>query len=249
MSNDSGESPGRLASFFDRNSWWWVAATIVIIIPLGLVLILALPSSKDDPAPTGPDSAPPPAPLSSPAPNPSGGPTDATGWDDLGCNGTKGSTETPTLPPKAAWEPVGAGVAPTSADYGPTQVSGYVRTCFQHSPTGALFAALNIVSAIAVAPSAERAAVLEAGMTPGAYRDEAMDTPAGELGWKIAAFHVEGCSAERCNLVLVVAAKGAFGTLNVPLVWTAGDWRVDGTRNAGGGGIDSIPPGYVSWGA
>ncbi|UUW93022.1 hypothetical protein [Pimelobacter simplex] len=223
---------------------------VVIIIPLGLVLILVLPSSKDDPARTGgPDPAPPPAPLSSPAPNPSDGGTAATGWNDLGCNGTKGSTETPTLPPKATWEPVGAAVAPSSADYGPSEVSGFVRTCYQHSPTGALFAALNIVSAIAAAPSAERTAVIEAGMTAGEYRDEALSAPPGELGWKIAAFHVEGCSAERCNLVLVVSAKGSFGTLNVPLIWAAGDWRVDGTRNAGGGGLESVPPGYVSWGA
>lgn len=246
--SDSGIETSRFATFFDKNGWWYAAAALMLLVGLGLIVIILLPSpdsgngTTPTTAPT--DTAPPP--LSSPA-NPSGSASTGTGWSDLGCNGTKGSTEPPLLAPKATWEPVGVMSAPTSSTYGPTKVEGFVRNCYQHTPTGAVFAGLNYTIAIGTAPEGERKAVIEAAMTPGTERDKALETQPGGLGWKITAFHIAACTAERCNVVYIVSANGALGQLNVAMVWEDGDWRFDGTRNPGGGSIDSVPAGYINW--
>lgn len=250
--NNSGDQipTSRFATFFDKNGWWYAAAALMLLVILGLIAIIVLPShnNSDGATPGTTTSDTPPPPLSSPAASSSTSTTGA-GWADLGCNGTEGSTEMPAVPPKATWEPVGVMSAPTSQTYGPTKVQGFLRTCYQHTPIGAVFAGINYTIAIGTAPASEQNKVVEEAMTPGAARTSEMSEPPGELGWKITAFHVASCAPDRCNLVYVVSGNGGLGELNVPMVWSGGDWHIDGTKNPGGGPIDSVPAGYVNWGA
>lgn len=248
MSNDTNTNSGdRAASFFSMNGWWYASAALILAVVLGIIALLLLPGDGDTDA-RGDDTAPTgPPPLSSPAPSSDSG--SSTGWADLGCNGTEGDSKTPSLAPEATWEPVGVMSAPTSEEYGPTQVDGFVRTCYQHTPTGAVFAAINLMTSFAAAPESELRAVTEASMTPGPFRDETLSSPRGELGWQISAFDVQSCTPERCNVAVVVSLAGGLAQVNSPMVWTDGDWKLDGQTNAGGSSVESVPPGYVVWGA
>lgn len=246
--NNSEVGTSKVATFYSVNGWWYAAGGLMLLVAIGLIAILVLPNHHDanTAAPTNAAGTPP---LSSPAtPQASTSPA-GTGWADLGCNGTKGSIETPVLAPKGSWVPLGAMSVPASETFGPAAVEGFVRTCYQHTPTGAVFAAENLPIAAATAPTPDRAAVLEAGMTPGAQRDASLSEIEGPLGWKPAAFHVDSCDPQRCNIVLVVSAGGGFAEINMPMVWYLGDWRLDGSRDAGGGSVDAVPVGFVNWAA
>src|SRR4051795_11509350 len=67
------------------------------------------------------------------------------------CGLAPGSQEIPQTPPEAKWELVGKVAAPTAAAVGPGRKEGKLRTCYAHSPTGALFAAANFIAVASVA--------------------------------------------------------------------------------------------------
>lgn len=236
------DSDGRFAHLFDKNGWWYASAAFALVLVLGVVILVIFPADPD--ATTTPEPQLPTS-LPSSAPEPA-----KAGWDDLGCNGTKGSTKIPTDPPKVKWEPLGAMSVPTHEDYGPTKVKGYVRQCYQHTPTGAVFALLNIMSAGGIAAPSERRAVVEAGFGPGPFKDEALSDPDG-VGppWQIQAFRVASCSPARCNIGIVLPVKGTTGELTIPLVWNAGDWRIDGASGDWAARpLNPVPSDYVEWG-
>jgi len=240
--------PGKFSGFFDRNGWWYVSAALMIVVVLGLIAILVLPGGSEDDGTAAPEpTEQPPAPLSSPASPQSESTSTGTGWNDLGCNGTKGNGEEPFTAPEATWEPVGTMVAPVSETYGPKRVDGAIRSCYQHSPTGAIFAGFNLMIAIHSASDGERSGVIDSAMTAGAFKNETMGAELGDPGWRLVAYDIEACNAERCNVAFIIEAGASLGRLYLPMVWSQGDWRIDGTRDGGGGPVESIPAGYVSW--
>ncbi len=252
MSNDTTDvTTSRVASFFSRNGWWYASAALMLMVVLGLVVILVLPGDDNSPDTSAPATDPVPPPLSSAAPSPSDSPT-ATGWDDLGCNGTKGPTEIPTTAPEATWEPVGGYSVPASDLLGPTKVTDSIRTCYQHTPAGALFAATNISMSLGSTDPATYKAVVTNQMTAGPYQAELLAEGASQdpeqRAWSFVSYGFESCSAERCNLSVVASSAGTLVQIYVRLVWVDGDWRLDGTTNPGGGGITAIPAGFTNFG-
>lgn len=249
--NNSGDQipTSRFATFFDKNGWWYAAAALMLLVILGLIAIIVLPShnNSDGATPGTTPSDTPPPPLSSPAAS-SPASTSGTGWADLGCNGTKGSTELPALAPKVTWEPLSSLSVPTGTAYGPKKVSGFVRTCYQHTPTGALIASVNTLAVGWTVPSGERAATLEALMTPGKGRDATIssDTPQDQ-GSRFVAFSVDGCQPDRCNVALVYSVGTALGVANLSMVWSNGDWLLDGSQEPTGNSLTDIPAGYTNW--
>lgn len=244
--NNSGVETSKVANFFSVTGWWYASAALMLVAGIGLIAILILPND-DTNAGTQPIPNTPSAPLSSPATQPEPGPS-TTGWDDLGCNGTRGDTGVPQLPPKVTWVPIGPWSVPSSATYGPTKVDGFVRTCYQHTPTGAVLAATNVLAVAVTVPQAERADVLVRLMTAGAVRDEAIATVLPpDNGGRWEAFDVEGCSPERCNVVLISSLGSTYGENKVSMIWTDGDWYLDGTQRLSASVIDAVPPGYAAW--
>lgn len=247
--SDSGIETSRFATFFDKNGWWYAAAALMLLVGLGLIVIILLPSPESGngttPTTAPTDTAPPP--LSSPA-NPSGSASAGTGWSDLGCNGTKGSSEPPLLAPDVSWEPVSTLSVPTSTTYGPRKVEGHVRSCYQHSPTGAVLAAVNVLAVGWTVPSSDRAATLTAMMTPGSGRDASISGgTSADPGTKFVAFSVESCSSERCNVSLAYTLGTAVGVGNFSMVWSDGDWLLDGTQEPTGNAVEAVPAGFKNW--
>lgn len=250
----SDESDKDREGWFGIGKWWYASAAFVLCIALALVVIFLLPSnhkkSTSTPASTDTSSA---APVTAPSSRPSATKA-ASGWADTGCNGTKGSDEIPAEAPSAKWVPVGAASIPTSSTYGASEVHGAVRRCFQHSPTGALFAAATLLTNFGANPNSS-SAIAEAGMTPGAARDRIFANPDNEQqAQTVTAFRVDACTPARCNIDLIYSVLGGRlieGTQSY--VWQGGDWLldVDALMAQGGDGsqlVTQVPAGFVSWG-
>ncbi|MFP3460095.1 hypothetical protein R5O87_04510 [Arthrobacter globiformis] len=161
-------------------------------------------------------------------------------------------TKPATTPTDTKWELVGKIAAPTAPmQYGPgkTEANG-LRSCFAHSPTGALYAAANMTALSAAGkanlvyeqlalPSPERDAVLKS--SPSA-------APSSVTA-QLAGFTFRSYDADRA--VIDLAFKGANGTfvsIPVPLQWYAGDWKfvVPATGDTGARQITDLG-GYIEW--
>jgi len=240
---------------------WIAAAAVVVLVVAGLVWIVMRrnDSTPPSPAPSASSvvtssatsgSAPPPAAATPSATTAA----TASAWPDAGCNG---SAAPPVAPQSAMtdlrWEPFLTSAIPISPTIGPAKTSGAngaLRQCFEHSPAGALVAAANIALGQFV-PGTGRA-VVETQFVAGPGRDKALKdltTSSGQPG-QIVAFKLNGCTAAACNVDLVFFGRGAYGSAVVPMVWTNGDWYVDGSQRIPDGGlVQGIPAGFTAWGS
>lgn len=152
-----------------------------------------------------------------------------------------------TAAPDVTWQQVGALAAPVSTQYGPRKVSGpdgAVRQCYQHSPSGAVIAAINIT--VGGSDTAAGNQVVEKQFTPGKGKQEALEQESQEGSATVAGFQVQACTATKCLISVAFSGGGNTGAATVPLVWSSGDWMIDGTVSgiSAGQPIDSLS-GYV----
>ncbi|MBT2515563.1 hypothetical protein [Arthrobacter sp. ISL-30] len=157
-----------------------------------------------------------------------------------------------TTPTDTKWELVGKIAAPTSpTQFGPgkTDTNG-LRSCFAHSPTGALYAAANMTALSSAGkanlvyqqlavPSPERDAVLKSSPT----------AAPNSVTAQLTGFTFRSYEADRA--VIDLAFKGANGTfvsIPVPLQWYEGDWKfvVPATGDTGARQLSDLS-GYVEW--
>lgn len=239
---------------------WWASAVVVVIVVVGLVAVLVTRGSRqggDDAAgarsssstPTRSASSSPTSSSASSSSTPARPTADA--WPDAGCNGSPGSA----APAQAgllavSWEPVGSMSLPTSKELGPTKTTDSLRRCFQHSPAGAVMAAANIFGSLAPANYRQ---VLQQQMTPGAGRDQTMvDLVPSDLTGprgQFAGYKLNGCTPAACNLSLAIQGQGVWGQEDFTLVWSDGDWKLDGTYAIPPLGQlpSGLPQGWVAW--
>jgi hypothetical protein len=157
-----------------------------------------------------------------------------------------------TTPTDTKWELVGKVAAPTSpTQFGPgkTEANG-LRSCFAHSPTGALYAASNVA---VLSATGKARLVYEQLAVPSPERDALLNQPepqeTSSVTAQIAGFQIRSYDADRA--VIVIAAKGSNGALvsvPVPLQWHGGDWKVvvPASGSTGGGQISDLS-GYIPW--
>lgn len=222
-----------------------IAAVIVALIAVfGVVLAVTGPADGDEePAPRAdPTSAPPTAEATS----------------DSTCGLEPGDQTIPVIaPPNTDWELVGTVAAPTAPDtIGPGVIDEGLRSCFAHSPLGALYAAVNIV-ALTTVPE-QREAIARELAVPGAGRDRALELLASSPGPSATSppFQVAGyafLNYDEASTVVDLALRGAnggFAHLPVTLRWQGGDWKVvvppDGDLASG---VQAVPDltGYTPW--
>jgi hypothetical protein len=217
------------------------AVVVAIIVALGIILAL-LPKGGGNP------TAEPSTTVSSTA---TAQPSPAAA--ESVCGLPSGDQAKPaTTPTGTEWELVGKIAAPTApAEFGPgkTEANG-LRSCFAHSPTGALYAAANMTALSSAGkadlvykelavPSPERDAVLKS--TPTAASNS--------VTAQLAGFTFRSYEADRA--VIDLAFKGANGTfvsIPVPLQWHEGDWKfvVPATGDTGARQIPDLT-GYIEW--
>ena len=138
----------------------------------------------------------------------------------------------PTKAPETVWKYYETMAYPTSPVYGPLAEDDGVRRCFEHSPTGALFAVGNFMT------QPDPSAWIRYFLTNDSLRD-ALD--AGEditiiesdtAGMRIAVagFRISGYDGDSTivELVHVVRAQGKviYLTEVFPLAWEDGDWKL-----------------------
>lgn len=241
------------SSFGGLGKAWALSALLMVAVVLGLVFVLWPSGDADDEA-TDPSQTPtiPSGAQETIVPSNNAAPSSSKGWDDKGCNGTDGSEKVPTKAPSdVKWVPVAGQAVPVSDKFGPKDVaSAPLRKCFQHSPTGAVFAAVNIPAA-ALAGGKAGSVVSREQMTPGQFRDEGMaasvSTDAGRAS--VAGFQLRACDPHRCLVDLVLDDVGTRAQLAVTLVWSGGDWKMDGSVEPAARLLDTpgLPTGFIPW--
>ncbi|MBU8867881.1 hypothetical protein [Paenarthrobacter aromaticivorans] len=161
--------------------------------------------------------------------------------------------------PKSKWELVGRMATPTDPKtFGPgvTDDSGF-RSCFAQSPTGVLYAAMN-VAALGSTGSPEIVAKLaEKLLVPGTGRDNAMREAAATpvspnaASIQVRGFLIKSYTSSESNVDLAFETdSGALAHLTLSMRWKDGDWKVmpvdDGKTYSGPTQIRDLS-GFILW--
>lgn len=246
--DDTQQSP------FARPGFIIGAVVVAALIVAGIFLtVLNLNRADDAPPPAGNPSS---SSTVSAAPAPSA-PAAEGGASACGLGGVELSGKV-TTPPAAEWAYVRTVAYPTSSTYGPgaTTPNG-VPTCFQHSPTGALFAA-----ATALAVPADPALASEwigTALSSGTYRDKLLSeaTTGSETSGvrlQLVGFKVLAYDGKTASIDLAVRGSSQAQTVTASivyeLVWEDGDWKINANVPTPFD-FATIPDtsGYIAWGA
>jgi hypothetical protein len=171
------------------------------------------------------------------------------------CGLAVGSQTLPSSPPPAAgWVLVGSMAAPNSpSGAGPGRTVGGFRECFAHSPTGALFSAVNFWAAgTAYAP--RRVYAHLAADTPSRTQavrfsqgDDSRLSDGGQV--QLAGFDFNSYSPSEADVSVVLQSTGGqLVTIACTMLWQRGDWRyeIPPSGAPAAGQIQSLD-GYVAW--
>lgn len=224
-----------------------IAAILVIaLVILGVVLAL---SGRDEPGgtsstPTTTSSTTVSAPVNAGTESVCGLP----GYADSG---------TLTTAPEAEWLFQGTTAYPTSSEHGPGATSPEgVRYCFQHTPTGALFAAANAI--VQGSDPAVAGKWLEYAVADGPYRTQILtelggSTAGSDSRMSVAGFRLLAYDGDTSRVDLAVRVTSGNSTVFTSgvyeLVWADGDWKI-GADTAEPLNVATLPDlaGYTPWG-
>jgi hypothetical protein len=205
-----------------------IAATLVVALIAATIVIFLLPKGQGNAQP-----APAPAESSSSAAA-SLSPSEGDGGSVCGLPAS--SEAALGTAPNTKWELVGKMATPTEPKtFGPgsTDEDGF-RSCFSQSPTGALYAAANL---LAMGSSGERAInqkMMDRLLLPGPGRDiakadsESMPaTAAPSSTVQFRGFVIKSYSRSAANVDIAFQTDtGVLGHTVLPLEWTDGDWKL-----------------------
>lgn len=220
------------------------AAVVLLIVVLGAAVAILGPGDGSQPAARPPAGPKPVAP--------------AVPGSDSVCGLPAGDQTVPRAAPAGTrWQLIGSMAAPTApSTAGPGSSVDGVPTCFAHSPTGALYAAVNFV---ATSTKADSAAALIMRSGTGVGRGAALEQAArpanstsGSL--QVAGFNVLAYSEASASVDLLFRASTDAGAgyvhLTAPLVWDGGTWKWSLPPSGNPyEQIQAVPSanGYVSW--
>ncbi|WP_314216595.1 hypothetical protein [Pseudarthrobacter equi] len=202
-----------------------IAAALVVALIAAAVVIFLIPKGQGNaqPAPADSSSATASSPSASAAP-------------DKSVCGLPASTETALgKAPATKWELVGRTAAPNDPEaFGPgiKNANGF-RSCFSHSPTGALYAAANMVALGGLSDEEIQKELIEKLVVPGPGRDAALKdirTPssADSSSIQIRGFVIKAYSTTTAHVDLAFSTPtGEYGHGVLPLKWIEGDWKVE----------------------
>jgi len=241
---------GLLSRAWNHPATGYTAASVLVVIVLLGLYVVVWGRSPEDPTPR--QAAPPAAAPASTTPPAAGE-----------CSQPAGSQTVPVAPPAGAqWELVGFLAAPSAPDTaGPGQVDAAtgLRSCFAHTPEGALYAAVNFLGATTAAQQLP-AAVDRLTTGPGrqALLDQLAADPQHVTGsrsrYQLAGFAFTSYRPQAASVALAIRGSSTAGLASVPLdlLWSGTDWQValpaDGDLTARASQLPSLT-GYVPWGA
>ena len=207
------------------NIWWVVSGIgiVLVVVALILVLIFGRGGASDD------DAAPVDTATSEPAPTETASAEPAAS----SCRLDDGNQDIPVSAPEATWTTVDYLLVPSSNEYGPAPLEGSEWSCFAHSPTGALFAAAQVMAG-ASGPEFESfmddAAVDNAALqawVAGENPETHTQSP-GNVA-QFAGFQMTSVAPDRVTVKLALTQSGILGSYTADMVWDDADdtWKVD----------------------
>lgn len=247
----------------ETESVWWaapkfvVSAVAVILLVIAGIILFVFVGNDDQ------SDAAPPAQSPAASPSTSSTPTTSAASEESVCglDATGGTTLT-AAPADVEWEFLGGIAAPNSAEHGPGVVDEQtgVRSCYSHTPEGALLAAAG-----QAASSGDPDLYLET------VRNLSVDGPGKDLTIeraersiaegstnapiKIAGFRLLSYEDDEAIVEIVASvdsgAELVYFTSSAVMSWTNGDWyteyKNDGTSGPVDGEVSDLS-GYVTWG-
>jgi hypothetical protein len=181
----------------------------------------------------------------------------ATTTISTACTLPAGNQNIPQLAPPAgtSWGQVGAMSVPqASTTLGPEHISGLWNTCFAHSPSGALLAALNFYAEGTAAPSGQVYRRLAVNAPAAALRTASnLDAEAGGAV-QIAGYKYDSYAPSEAQVTVAVQGpKGAYEAIATTMTWVGTDWRYqfppNGTPSVEILGSAQLAAPYVAWSA
>lgn len=236
---------------------WWVAAAFVAAVVLMLAAVLWKSHTNHDDTDTSQatptEAASSAAALPAPQQSASGGTEQSVAaqpaWTDKGCNGHTSSPQgTGPQLSTVTWTPYLTAALPSSPTLGPAKTTGDDRSCYAHSPAGAVMAAVNL-SLLENATDGQQ--IIAKHWTAGAGRDQAQSDMASSSHQpgNITGYNFAGCTATRCNVGLAATQGGQYIAIVVPMLWQNGDWYVDGSVVPADSAVTTtMPSGFTQWG-
>jgi hypothetical protein len=230
------------------------AVVVAAVIVAGIFLTVLNLNRGNDAAP--PEGDPSLSSTASAAPTPSESAV-AGGVSVCGLDGVE-LTGKVTTPPAAEWAYVRTVAYPTSTTYGPGATSSEgVPTCFQHSPTGALFAAATAL-AVPADPTLANAWI-ETALSSGTYRNQLLSSAISSsetsgVRLQVVGFKVLSYDGETASVDLAVRGSTEGQTVTASavyqLIWEDGDWKIN-ANVPNPFDFASIPDtsGYIAWAA
>jgi hypothetical protein len=225
-----------------------IAAALVVALIAATIVIFLLPKGQGNAQP-----APAPAEPSSTS---TASPSASAGAGKSVC-GLPSSKETALgTAPKSKWDLLGTMAVPTDpSTAGPgTMGKDGLRSCFAQSPTGALYATVNIwassfngyakqvyLELSADSPSRDKAvqAIKEGKDVSGGTSPKV----------QIAGFIIHSYTPETAVVELAIKSNdGGYGAFSTSVLWEDGDWKLD-IPPAGGGAVRQISDlsSFIPW--
>lgn len=219
----------------------FIAATIVITAVLACAAVLLVTGLTADPGASqaaAPGSAPGDSRSSSSESSSSDSrSTDSRSGEPAGTANRCGLSDGDQVVPSGAgpavdgWEVSRRVVVPRSAVYGPGEVDGDgFRRCFAHSPTGAVYAAYNVIAALADQTKAVATArkLLLPGRDTDALIEQLTAEPSNATSepTQLAGYRVVDASRDRVTIMLALPVESEYMSATITLTWYADDWRL-----------------------
>ncbi|MCZ2404388.1 hypothetical protein IV498_14680 [Paenarthrobacter sp. Z7-10] len=208
-----------------------IPAVIVAVLIIAAIVLAIIPKGGGTAAPEGTGPTDSVATASTPNPASTAAPASASAQSEASICGLPAGTQTTpvTTPEGTKWELVGKIATPTSPKkYGPGRTgSNGLRSCFAHSPTGALYAGMNMV----VLSSTGHSNLVTKYLTvDGPERDKLLAAPGsasiGDPDFQLAGFRISDYSGSRAVIDYgFKVSNGTFGSIPVAMQWQDGDWK------------------------
>lgn len=202
-----------------------IAAALVVALIAAAVVIFLLPKGQGNARPAPGTAEPGSSATTSPTAHAAAGKSVC---------GLPSSTETALgAAPESKWELVGKMTAPTEPKtFGPgvTDEDGF-RSCFAKSPTGALYAAANILALGSSGDPVLNRKATDKLLMPGPGRDiaraDSSTKSTSNTTVQFRGFVIKSYSPSAANVDLAFQTdKGMLGHAVLPLQWADGDWKL-----------------------
>lgn len=175
----------------------------------------------------------------------------STPTSSTACSLPPGAQAVPSVSPPAGthWATVGSMQAPQAPSlYGPQGTEGVFNTCFAHSPSGALLAAINLWAEGTAANPSQVFQKLGVGAPRNLGNNQRLDA-AGPV--QLAFYKYDSYTPGKAVVdVVIKGAQGRLVAISTPMIWNGDDWRYAFPPH-GSPSLEVIQDttGYVQWSA